>query len=76
MTRQQESEYIAKTMTNDPKYKYHHTASRRGYESRKGNGHYEIYKGRFGSGYVHITPRWDTTSYVNVNYYIKDEEAE
>ncbi|MGN0557860.1 MAG: hypothetical protein ACI4IS_00215 [Acutalibacteraceae bacterium] len=51
-------------------YKYHHTASRRGYESRKSDGHVEEYNGRFGKGYIIVTPRWDTTSYVNIEYYI------
>lgn len=52
-------------------YTRHHSASRRGYESRKGNGHAEPYKGRFGEGYIWVSPRWDTTSYANVTYYVK-----
>lgn len=48
----------------------HHTASRRGYVSRRGNGIIEEYAGRFGAGYVLVTPRWDTTVYVNVTYYV------
>ena len=55
---------------NSNEYKYHHTGSRRGYESRKGNGHVEKYDGRFGKGYMVISPRRDTTQYVNVEYYI------
>lgn len=55
---------------NNNSYKYHHTGSRRGYESRKGDGHTEVYKGRFGKGYIVVSPRWDTTQYVNVEYYI------
>lgn len=50
--------------------KLHHIGSRRGYESRKGAGHVEEYTGRFGRGYVIITPRYDATQYVNVEYYI------
>lgn len=62
---------MANTITiNGQVYKLHHTASRRGYESRKGNGHLEEYNGRFGKGYVLVTPRWDTTQYVYVTYYI------
>lgn len=49
--------------------KLHHTASRRGYESRKTEGHVEEYKGRFGTGYIVVTPRFDTTQYVNIEYY-------
>lgn len=51
--------------------RFHHIGSRRGYESRKGEGHVEEYKGKFGEGYVIITPRRDTTQYVNVEYYVK-----
>lgn len=56
---------------NDKNYKYHHTGSRMGYESRKGNGHVEEYSGRFGTGYIIVAPRWDTSSYVNIEYYIQ-----
>lgn len=55
-------------------YYLHHTAKRVGYESRKGNGHIEEYNGKFGTGYVLITPRYDTTRYTNISYYIKKEE--
>ena len=48
----------------------HHTASRRGYVSRKSLGQVEQYNGRFGKGYVLLTPRWDTSTYCNVTYYI------
>ena len=50
----------------------HHGASRRGYESRKvPEGHVEPYSGKFGKGFVHVTPRWDTTQYVNLTYYVE-----
>ena len=55
----------------DPAYRYHHTASRRGYVSRKSSGIVKPYKGRFGEGYVTLLPRWDTTTYIHVVYYIK-----
>lgn len=51
-------------------YTLHHTASRRGYESRKGTGHLEQYSGKYGKGYILVTPRYDTTRYVNITYYI------
>ena len=57
-------------LRNSRQYKYHHTGSRRGYESRKGEGHVEKYSGRFGEGYIIVKPRYDTTQYVNVEYYI------
>lgn len=58
-------------LRNNDNYIWHHTGSRRGYESRKSDGHIESYKGRFGEGYIIISPRYDTTQYVNVEYYIK-----
>lgn len=58
-------------LRNNPAYKVHHTASRRGYISRKGAGKVEPYKGRFGEGFIHIEPRTDTTQYVWITYYIK-----
>lgn len=51
-------------------YYLHHTASRRGYVSRKSSGTVEPYSGKFGTGYVVISPRYDTTQYVNIAYYI------
>lgn len=60
----------------DPAYRYHHTASRMGYVSRKGNGIVKPYKGRFGTGYIVLLPRWDTTTYVHVVYYIKVDPNE
>ena len=57
-------------LRNSSKYRYHHTASRRGYESRKGDGHVESYNGKFGRGYIVVSPRFDTTQYVAVEYYI------
>lgn len=51
-------------------YTLHHLASRRGYESRKSSGHLEQYNGRFGEGFILVTPRYDTTQYINIAYYI------
>ena len=51
----------------------HHTASRRGYCSRKIAGYVEEYHGRFGDGYIIVTPRWDTTQYVDIAYYINEK---
>jgi hypothetical protein len=50
--------------------KLHHIASRRGYISRKSAGEVESYKGKFGEGYIILRPRWDTTNYIYVEYYI------
>jgi len=58
-------------LKNDARYEYHHTASCRGYESRRGEGHIEPYSGRFGKGYVWYIPRRDTAQYRYVAYYIE-----
>ena len=60
-----------KELRNNPNYNYHHIASRRGYESRKADGHVEEYEGKFGKGFIAVTPRFDTTQYVNIEYYIE-----
>jgi hypothetical protein len=52
--------------------KLHHIASRRGYISRKSAGEVESYKGKFGEGYIILRPRFDTTNYIYVEYYIAD----
>ena len=49
---------------------FHHTATRAGYESRRGHGHFEPYSGRFGAGYVYVRPRYDTSRYVYIDYYL------
>lgn len=60
-------------LENNKNYELHHIASRRGYVSRKSDGIVEHYTGKFGNGYVLVTPRFDTTQYVNVSYYIAKE---
>lgn len=53
-------------------YTLHHIASQRGYLSRKDpRDIVEPYKGRFGTGYKVLSPRWDTTQYVKVEYWTK-----
>ena len=61
-----------KELEANKSYRVHHTATRRGYESRKGDGHVEEYNGRFGKGYIAVTPRYDTTMYVYITYYIAE----
>jgi len=53
------------------KLRISHTASRRGYLSRKTRGYIEPYNGRYGKGYIHVEPRFDTTQYVSLTYYIE-----
>ena len=62
-----------KELENSEEYYAHHRAARRGYESRKTDGHVEPYKGRFGEGFVIVRPRWDTKRYVSIEYYIKKD---
>lgn len=57
----------------DPAYRYYHTASRRGYVSRCTNGMVLPYRGRFGAGYIVLTPRRDTSRYVWCSYYIMQD---
>ena len=57
---------------NGKEYKYHHSATHRGYQSVKGST-FEKYDGRFGKGYTeHINdPR--STYYHTVIYWIERE---
>lgn len=52
----------------------HHTAAHRGYVSRKSEGVANEYSGKFGTGYTIDRPRWDTTNYVDREYWILKEE--
>ena len=55
-------------------YIMHHEASMRGYISRKWDAGICEYSGRFGEGYLLVYPRWDTTNYVYVEYWVKEED--
>lgn len=61
-------------------YAKHHVASAQGYISRKPNpdgtyGYITKYNGRFGDGYILHEPRYDTSKYHTVTYYIKEVSA-
>ncbi len=58
-------------LDESPDYYRHHTASYRGYVSRVHGPIVEPYRGKFGEGYVVRSPRWDTTTYAYITYYIK-----
>lgn len=47
-----------------------YSARYRAYISRKSNGVVEQYRGRFGTGYVHYRPAFDSTTYCFIDYYI------
>lgn len=65
---------------NSSEYRLHHMATHQGYVSRKTQGTISYYNGRFGEGYKVCYPRWDTSYYMWVAYYIRvpqrGEEAE
>ena len=53
-------------------FRFDHSASERGYISRKIDYKIVPYIGRFGIGVKVIFPRYDTTQYVNIEYHILD----
>lgn len=53
-------------------YEMHHSASIKGYMSRKVTGLIDRYSGRFGTGFTIETPRTDTTNYHTITYYVKE----
>ena len=59
-----------------PDYYVHHTAKHAGYVPRTCDGIVEPYRGRFGRGYVLKEPRWDTSRFVTVTYYIRKDNKE
>lgn len=59
-------------LKNNPQYYLHHTAAARGYVSRKiDHPEPHEYSGKFGTGYTVERPRWDTTRYIYIDYYIR-----
>lgn len=54
-------------------YKFHHSATARGYVSRRGIDRIaEEYHGKYGDGFIVRRPRYDTTHYHEVTYFIKE----
>lgn len=54
------------------RYTVHHYATAKGYISRKASEPVITpYKGMFGAGYVVAWPRYDTTRFITIAYYIK-----
>lgn len=59
-------------MLKDGKLILSHNATRQGYLTRKNpNGKIYEYSGKYGKGYIHATPRYDTSRYVTYSYYIE-----
>lgn len=50
--------------------KEHHTSLFRGYVSRKTGGNIQTYKGKFGQGYIELSPNYKSTKYSFITYYI------
>lgn len=55
---------------NGNKCYYHHTAAAKGYISRKVEEKIVEYSGKFGKGYKVCKPRFDTTNFYYVEYWI------
>lgn len=51
--------------------KVSHTSRRRGYVSRKTDGYFTPYKGKFGQGFTKFTPCFDSSQYCFVTYYLE-----
>lgn len=52
----------------------HHESSCRGYVSRRHDGcKVQDYEGRFGEGYKLLRPRYDSTQYCWVEYWIRED---
>ena len=60
-------------MVNAGEVTEHHTATQRGYYSRKREPMIETYKGRFGEGYKVTSCNMESTKYIFITYYIKKE---
>lgn len=47
-----------------------HSSLARGYVSRKTEGYVVEYQGKFGKGYKHYEPNWNSSIYCVVTYFI------
>lgn len=52
-------------------YHYSHTSMIKGYVSRRKYGEVYKYSGRFGTGYVTISPSRDSTNFCYISYFIE-----
>lgn len=65
---------MVKELIKTRQLRFHHRAAGRGYVSRKKpEGVVVLYRGRFGRGIAILKPRWDTTRYILVEYYIAQD---
>ena len=54
----------------EQEYTLHHTSWARGYVSRKSEGRWETYSGKFGTGFKVFRPSWESTRFCRVEYWI------
>ena len=54
-------------------FEYHHTATERGYVSRKKDYVIKPYIGRFGIGFKVLQPRFDTSQYIDCTYFVQEK---
>lgn len=55
-------------------FKYHHTAIAYGYEKRTG-GEFRVepYNGKFGTGFVVHCPKYDSSAFHYIRYFLKEK---
>ena len=61
-----------KELQESKSHKKLHTSLTRGYTSRKTNGYIKEYNGRFGKGFAHIQPYWESNNYSLITYYVEN----
>jgi len=57
-------------MVKNGSLKQLHTSTKRGYVSRKSNGIVQYYKGKFGNGFILLSPNYNSTQLCFITYYI------
>ncbi len=68
---QKKTSLTVEQLKTDPKYKELHTSYHRGYVSRKSDGIIKPYSGRYGNGYIVLSPCWVSTTYCYITYYVE-----
>ena len=58
------------TAKNVEVFEFHHSATANGYVSRKVSHEFKKYVGNFGVGFIVAYPRYDSTRYIDIDYYI------
>ena len=58
------------TMISNNTLRRLHTSLTREYVSRKSKGYVKRYNGKFGNGFAHVEPNWESTRYSLITYYV------